>query len=306
MRATLLEIRDLSVSIGGKRILSGAHLAIREREIFGLLGPNGAGKSTTIAAALGLLEPDGGSITMFGRQVTGDIAENRRRLGVLPERTGFYDWMTAGEYLTFFAALHGQDLDDSQRVALLGAVGLRPCTRQRIRTFSQGMRQRLALARTMIGDPMLLILDEPTNGLDPRGRREFHDILRGLASSGVGVLLCTHLLDDVERLCHRIGIIVGGRTVAEGEIGDLLCDTGHPARFRLRLVGDPPKQIEPEVGVSIVAREGDWLILDTDPRMRVDAIWRGLMLSGWPIAEICRKSGGLEDLYLSLTEASAA
>jgi ABC-type multidrug transport system ATPase subunit len=168
------------------------------------------------------------------------------------------------------------------------------------------MRQRLGLARALIADPRLLILDEPTNGLDPRGRRDIHDLLLGLAARGGGILLCTHLLDDVDRLCRRAGIIVAGRTVAEGAIADLMRAANTPLRFRLRLVGKPPACQGDNGHVSVVAQEGDWWVVDLNPALTPDIAWRELLFRGWPIAEIRREGGSIEDFYLALTERRAA
>jgi ABC-2 type transport system ATP-binding protein len=300
----LLELRDLRLSIGNASILRGVDLALEEGEIYGLLGPNGAGKSTTISAALGLRRPDSGKIRMFGQCASGDHPELRRRVGVLPEQNGFHDWMTAADYLAFFARLYGREAPARDIAGRLGAVGLAPRPGQPVGTFSRGMRQRLGLARALIGNPDLLILDEPTNGLDPRGRREIHDILLGLAAEGAGILLCTHLLDDVERLCHRVGIIAGGRSVAEGAIAELTAAPGHRARFELRLCGPAP-----EAGTGpahLVGRRGDWAVVEIDAAASPADTWRDLIARGWPIAEIRRAGGGLEELYLALTEGEAA
>jgi ABC-2 type transport system ATP-binding protein len=300
----LLEIDHLRLSLGGRLILSDVNLDLDAGEIYGILGPNGAGKSTTIGAVLGLLRPEAGSITMFGRSPGNDNSSARRRLGVLPERNGFYDWMPAPDYLRFFASLYGKRLTPPEVAAHLSKIGLAPRAGQSIATFSQGMRQRLGLARALIGDPDLIILDEPTSGLDPRGRREFHDMLLDLARNGAGILLCTHLLDDVDRLCQRVGIMVDGRTVAEGRIADLLRQSGQCSRFRLRLAGEHAEEHGAKGIASIIAREGEWLIVDIDVSATPDRVWRELMFRGWPITEIHREGGGLEDLYLSLTSAA--
>jgi ABC-2 type transport system ATP-binding protein len=302
----LLQIDHLRLSLGGRLILSDVHLELDAGEIYGLLGPNGAGKTTTIGAALGLLRPDSGNITMFGQSQGDENSSARRRLGVLPERNGFYDWMTAEDYLRFFASLYRKRLTPPDVGAHLSKVGLAPHAGQSIGTFSRGMRQRLGLARALIGDPELIILDEPTSGLDPRGRREFHDMLLDLAARGAGILLCTHLLDDVERLCQRVGIIVDGRTVAEGRIADLLRQSRHLSRFRLRLAGGSAWEQRAEGIASIIAREGEWWIVEVEAGAMPDSVWRELMFKGWPITEIHREGGGLEDLYLSLTAKSAA
>ncbi len=306
----LIEIDKLRISLGGAAILHDVHLALGEGEIYGLIGPNGAGKSTTIAVALGLLKPDAGLVRVFGKDPRVAAHEVYGRLGALPEQNGFYDWMSAEEYLAFFAALHERHFGLNEMRRRLSAVGLEPRPQQVIGTYSRGMRQRLGLARALIADPQLLILDEPTNGLDPRGRRDIHDILINLARRGVGILLCTHLLDDVDRLCRRVGIIVNGRTVAEGAIADLIRNENQPVRFRLRLTGEPPVTLDGDdhknAPVSVVAHEGEWCIVDLDPDVTPDTAWRELLFRGWPIAEIRRESGGLEDLYLALTERRAA
>lgn len=302
----LIEIDKLRLSLGGRAILHDVRLSLDEGEIYGLLGPNGAGKSTTIAAALGLLRPDAGRVRVFGKNPRGAAHESYGRLGVLPEQNGFYDWMSGEEYIAFFAALHGRRFSPNHIRKRLSAVGLDPLRRQTIGTYSRGMRQRLGLARALVHDPKLLILDEPTNGLDPRGRREIHDILLDMAGRGVGILLCTHLLDDVDRLCRRVGVIVEGRTVVEGAIADLMSSANQQLRFRLRLAGEPPAAQGENEHVSIVAHEGEWWIVDLSPAVMPDATWRELFFRGWPIAEIRRDGGGLEDLYLTLTERRAA
>jgi ABC-2 type transport system ATP-binding protein len=302
----LIEIDKLRISLGKVAILRDVHLSLCAGEIYGLLGPNGAGKSTTIAVALGLLKPDAGHVRVFGKDPLTANHESYDGLGVLPEQNGFYDWMSAEEYLSFFAALHGRRPGVNEMNRRLSAVGLEPRPRQAIGTYSRGMRQRLGLSRALIADPKLLVLDEPTNGLDPRGRREIHDVLLGLAPRGVGILLCTHLLDDVDRLCRRVGIVVEGRTVAEGAIADLIQNENRLVRFRLRLAGEPPAVLGENEHVHVVAHEGEWWIVDLKPAVTPDAAWRELLFRGWPIAEIRREGGGLEDLYLTLTERRAA
>jgi ABC-2 type transport system ATP-binding protein len=187
---------------------------------------------------------------------------------VLTERNGFYDWITAEEYLGFFAELYGHRLATAELRDRLALVGLELRPGQRIGTFSRGMRQRSGLARALIADPALLILDEPTNGLDPRGRRDIHDVLIGLAGRGVGILLCTHLLDDVDLLRHRIGVIVEGRTVAEGTIAELVRTTGHSARFRVRLAGGLPEICTTDRRITLVAGRANGASLNSTPALR--------------------------------------
>jgi ABC-2 type transport system ATP-binding protein len=303
--AMFLELDDVKLSLGGRPILKGVTLSIGEGEIYGLLGPNGAGKSTTIAAALGLLPISSGRVRLLGLKPSGPGKEAlRARIGAMPEQNGLYEWMSGQSYLHFFAALYqvspGREVKRS-----LERVGLQDVADSAIATYSRGMRQRLALARALINRPRLLVLDEPTNGLDPRGRRELHDIFLGLAAEGTSILLCTHLLDDVERLCSRVGLIVDGRTVAEGQISELVAHHGEQNRFRLSLEGSvsPPKSL---TSFDILGREGDAVLVQVASDTNPAEAWREAFEAGWPIVEINHVEGGLEALYLNLTSAGQA
>ncbi len=295
-----LHLDHVQAAIGSAQILHDISLRIEPGMIYGLLGPNGAGKSTTLAVAIGLLAHNGGTVALFGRDPARSDASLRAAVGMLPEQNGFYDWMTGESYLRFFAGLYGRGATRADIGERLKNVGLEADGGRTIASYSRGTRQRLGLARALIGRPRLLLLDEPTNGLDPRGRRDIHDVLIGLARNGVSILLCTHLLDDVERLCERIGIIVHGRTVADGTIEALLASNQQGLRFRLRLSGPLPDDAR-SAGVTLSEREGDWVVVECDPARRPDETWRELLFRAWPIVEIERVGGGLEALYLDLT-----
>ena len=303
---TLLAIKSLRLVLGTTTVLTDVSLTVGDGEIVGLLGPNGAGKTTTMLAAVGLLRPLSGEVRTLGRDPWREGPELRRRIGVLPDPNGFHDWMTAQDYLAFFARLYGAALDDASIARRLEAVGLAPRPRQQIGAFSRGMRQRLGLARALVADPALLVLDEPTNGLDPRGRREMHDLLAGLARQGVGVLLCTHLLDDVERLCTRACFIANGRTVAEGRIEDLPHSHAGHSRFRLELSGPVPDSAPAPLHVRVLCRDRGWAVVDVDPAVQPDAAWRELRFLGWPIDAITREGGGLEEVYLNVVHTGGA
>ena len=306
----LISVESLKLSINNTPILHDVNLSLREGEIHGFLGPNGAGKSTTINAILGLLKTDSGRIDIFGTQTTSgfDTPVIREQIGVLPEQSGCYEWITAVDYLRFFASLYGRVISDKDLRDRLHRVGLTPKDGQTINMFSRGMKQRLGLARALIANPRLIILDEPTNGLDPRGRRDIHDILASLAAEGVGILLCTHLLDDVERLCSRVGIIVDGRTVAEGSVAELLRNSGHLNRYKLRMTTPPSAEEQSKItdNISIISHDGDWWHLSIAAETSPETVWRELFFRGWEIAEIRREDGGIEDMYLALTEGSTS
>jgi ABC-2 type transport system ATP-binding protein len=299
-----VSVSSLQVDLGGVAILHDVHLSFHAGEIYGLLGPNGAGKTTTIAALLGLVTRSAGEIRVLDMDPARDALRIHRQVGALPEQNGFYGWMTAPDYLRFFDRLHGRRRSDRELQQRLDQVSLPARIGQRIATFSHGMRQRLGLARALLADPALLILDEPTNGLDPRGRREIHDVLLSLSERGIGILLSTHLLDDVERLCHRVGIIVNGRTVAEGAIDALIKASGSSTRFRLRLAGEPPDGRSGNPLIAVGARDGEFCPVELKPGMAPEQAWRELLQRNWPITEIRQEGGGLEDVYLALTEQS--
>ena len=301
----LIEIDHLRLSIGEVPVLHDVCLEVAPGEVVGLLGPNGAGKTTTIAAALGLLRPQGGTVRLMGGDPWTGGAAPRRHVGVLPDPNGFYDWMTAPDYLAFFADLHGATNDAAAIARRMARVGLAPRRGQLIGAFSRGMRQRLGLARALTGDPQLLVLDEPTNGLDPRGRREMHDLLLDLGEQGVGILLCTHILDDVERLCSRVCVIDAGRTVAQGLLADLLAGQNSQLRFRLELAGPLPQGSAAggavPAHVRLLHHAPGHAIVDIDPHVGPPEAWRELFFLGWPIVAIAPEGGGLEALYLALT-----
>lgn len=299
----LLKLENIALSIGGRPILKDVSLEIARGQVYGLLGPNGAGKSTTIAAALGLLSVSSGSVRLFDQDPAAPHAETlRRRVGVMPEQNGLYEWMTGEAYLEFFAKLYGLAMQPSAVRSKLTEVGLSAANGRAISTYSRGMKQRLALARALLARPDLLVLDEPTNGLDPRGRRDIHDIFIELAQRGTAILLCTHLLDDVERLCSHIGILVDGRTVTQGRMSELLAQHGENHRYWLRLATPLAEQnTTPALPLQILAREGDRVLVDVTAGSTPDEAWREAMFRGWTITEIERVGGGLEDLYLALT-----
>lgn len=302
----LIEIRKLKLDIGSHSVLRDVSLTLQKGQIYGLLGPNGAGKSTTISVVTGLRAPTAGSVRVLGLDPAVDALQLHSRIGVLAEQAGFYDWMSAGDYLRWFASLYQNNLDKTEIARLLGRVGLERQNPAPIDTYSRGMRQRLGLARALINQPELLILDEPTNGLDPRGRREIHDVLLDLsANHGVGILLCTHLLDDVDRLCTRIGIIAQGRTRLEGSIADLLSEQRAAVRYRLRVEPGEVAQRLP-ADITLLARTGDWWHVEIDSAIEPASAWRKLLDAGLRINEIHHEGGGLEELYMSATEAKEA
>ncbi|MBN1420956.1 MAG: ABC transporter ATP-binding protein [Planctomycetes bacterium] len=207
-------------------------LAVRRGEVVGLLGPNGSGKSTTIELLLGLLDPTRGIASVLGHHPR-DVRV-KHRIGYLPEESPFYRYLTGRETLDFFGRIFGLAPRERRRRVdrLIDLVGLGEAARRRVGEYSKGMGRRIGMAQALINDPDLVILDEPTAGLDPIGAREVKDLIRELRRRGKTVLLSSHLLADVEDVCDRIAILYGGRLRAEGAVADLL---GRPDGSRMRL-----------------------------------------------------------------------
>jgi ABC-2 type transport system ATP-binding protein len=209
-----LAVRDLQKRYGRRWALHGVDLEVGDGELVGLLGPNGAGKSTLVKAACGLVRPTAGQVEVCGAPAGSAAA--RARIGYLAELFRFPGWATADELLQLHQRLAGSDGGAAERAELLELVGLADAARTPIEQMSKGMQQRLGIAQALVGAPRLLLLDEPTSALDPAGRRTVRDLLAELRRRGVAVLLNTHLLSEVERVCDRVAIIDRGRLVAVG------------------------------------------------------------------------------------------
>jgi len=209
-----LAARDLAKRYGETTALAGVGLEVGEAELVGLLGPNGAGKSTLTKIACGLVRPSAGTVEVCGHPA--GSASAREALGYLAELFRFPGWMSAEELLSLHQRLAGSDGDVGERHELLELVGLSDAAAVRVEAMSKGMQQRLGIAQALVGRPRLLLLDEPTSALDPVGRRIVRGLLVELRRRGVSVLLNSHLLSEVERVCDRVAILDGGSVVAEG------------------------------------------------------------------------------------------
>lgn len=220
----LLLAEDLRKSYGPRLALRGLSFTLRAGRILGFLGPNGAGKTTSIRILTTTLEPSAGHFVVDG--IDSDQPDRiRQKIGVLPESLGFPSHMTGIEYLTFFGELYGRTATDARAhgLTLLNDVGLSQRATSRIGTYSHGMRQRLGIARALVNDPIVVFLDEPTLGLDPRGQQELLALVRRIAQErGAGVVLCSHLLSEIEGICDDVVIMNLGQVVASGSVADVL------------------------------------------------------------------------------------
>ena len=276
------------------KILKGITFAVREGEIFGYLGPNGAGKTTTIKCLLGLIRPDAGTIEILGRSHLSP--RSREPLGFLPENPYFYDYLTAREFLSFTADLFGIGRPEkNERIAkLLALVGLERAADLPLRKFSRGMLQRAGLAQALINEPKLVILDEPLGGMDPIGRKEIRDIIVRFKDQGRTVFFTSHILQDIEMICDRVAIIVGGRIVKEGALRDLVSER---VLFTEAIVAGLAPEAFAGIGESVSA-QGDRVLLRIFDESKVDEVLdlvrahRGRLLSLSPRTET------LEDIFV--------
>jgi len=302
---------NLSKSYRNFRAVNSLTIDVRPGDIFGFLGPNGAGKTTTIRMLCGLLSPTSGHSEVAGLDIVKDSLKIRSIIGLLPESSGFYNWMGAEEYLLYFAALYKIDAHLGKKRAkdLLERVGLASKSFVPISYYSRGMKQRLGLARTLINEPKILFLDEPTLGLDPKGQQDIQKTLLELnREKGVTIFLSSHALSEVSSLCNRIAIVNRGRLVAKGSIEELRKLAGNSGGLVVRILNSPRAQKEVsnlpyriqtnttdnnkliDVNISDVVSESANEITDRFEK------------AGLQIYEIRRMGMSLQDVYFKLIE----
>jgi ABC-2 type transport system ATP-binding protein len=274
------DCRQLSKRYGGTVALAGVDLEVQPGELVGLLGPNGAGKSTLVKIACGLVRPSGGEAQVAGEPAGSPAA--RATIGYLAELFRFPEWLRADELLALHQRLAGSDGGADERRELLELVELTDAAGTRVGAMSKGMQQRLGIAQALVGTPRLLMLDEPTSALDPVGRRVVRDLLLELKRRGVAVLLNSHLLSEVERVCDRVAILVGGRIVARGSPAEL-------ARAR-------GVEVDLEAGVRAYPEA---------LREEVPEIVAQLVAAGERVYGVRVLSSTLEDTYLEAVEAAS-
>jgi ABC-2 type transport system ATP-binding protein len=312
MEENIIELTDLTKKYGSFTAVDQLNLTIRKGEIFGLLGPNGAGKSTTILMMLGLTEPTSGSVKVCGIDSTMNPIEVKTKVGYLPEDVGFYDDRTGFENLIYTARLNSISGKEAAKKAeqLLIRVGLFDAAEKKTGKYSRGMRQRLGLADVLIKNPDVIILDEPTLGIDPTGVREFLELITRLSKEeGLTVLFASHHLHQVQQVCDRVGLFVKGKLLAEGDIQALsqklftnspyiveagISQTAFPGKENTTgWLSDLLRHID---GLTTVNRINDIFQVECSRDVTTE-IARAIVESGAGLIHLNRKEYGLDDIY---------
>ncbi|WP_424930462.1 ATP-binding cassette domain-containing protein [Amaricoccus tamworthensis] len=285
-----LTISHLTKAFGGVKALSDVSLNVAPGERVALLGHNGAGKSTLMKIILGLTAVDSGEISVCGSLPGSAVA--RAEVAYLPENVTFHSALTGLEHITFYLRLRREPV--SAAMALLDKVGLGHAANRRIGTYSKGMRQRVGLAQALIGHPSILVLDEPTSGLDPVSRRDFYELLDGLAADGAAILLSSHALTEVEARTDRLLILSGGRMVAEGSLQDLRREAALPVSMHIAAINGYDSDILAALPNSI--RVGDSLHVTCAQDQKLQTLAHVAALKG-KVADIDVVPPSLEDIY---------
>ncbi len=305
-----IETRDLTKRYGDVTVVDRLNLHVKEQEVFGLLGPNGAGKTTTILMLLGLTEPAAGTVRVFDYNPIREPIKVKRVVGYLPEVVGFYDSLTARENLRFIADLNNLSPAETEKRIdeTLQLVGLTEERDMVISKFSRGMRQRLGIADVLIKQPKLVILDEPTSGLDPQGINQLLDLIAGLPGKGTSVLLSSHQLHQVQRVCHRVGILSKGKMVVEGAIEQLGREALAGGRYLIEVETAEPKAGLAEIikkiqGVEKVEVDGVVLKISTGSDLR-SQISRAILETGALLVQMKVHEFSLDDIYMKYFQES--
>ncbi len=278
-------------------------LEVRRGRVYGFLGPNGAGKTTTIALVLGLIAPTEGYAEILGLDGRTHLSEALHRVGAILEGQAYYPLLSARENLRIWSAVSG-GVTEERTEEMLELVGLAARAGDKVRTYSQGMKQRLALAAALLHDPELLVLDEPTNGLDPAGMREFRDLIKELGRRGKTVFVSSHLLSEVEQMCDDVGIVKNGQLVTQGSVVELV----RRGESLLMRTTDPDGALG-VLGaidwVGKVTRQDDHLVVEA-PLERAAELSRALAERQIYLAELRPRESTLEDVFLEVTRDEGA
>lgn len=311
-REIVLSVNGLKKRIGRKMIIHDVSFDVRAGEVFGFLGPNGSGKTTTIRMLTSLIRPTAGEVLICGDDLVRHPERALRHVGSIVENPEMYDFMTGWENLEHFARM--QKGITRQRIAeVTEIVGLTQRIHDKVKTYSLGMRQRLGIAQALLNRPKLLILDEPTNGLDPLGIKELRAFIRNLADEGMALFISSHLLSEIQLMCDRVAIIARGRVIAVGEVEELVAQADtytlwkldDPVAGRNMLAENPDirmiREEEHRIDDAVLAAMPDAIVTVMD-EARIPAMVSRFVEAGIGVQAVQRVSPTLEELFLRLTE----
>ena len=290
----ILEIKNISKSYGQLQALDDFSLTVRKGEICGILGPNGSGKTTTLGILLDILKADSGSFFWFGKHPD---EKQRRKIGALLEAPAFYPYLSAVKNLRIIADIKGSSYDQIDEI--LDVVSLTSRKHSKFNTFSLGMKQRLAIAAALLGNPEVLILDEPTNGLDPKGIAEIRNLILDVGRRGVTILLASHLLDEVQKVCSHVIVLEKGKKITDGNVKEVLNEK--PA---FELASDDNsllKRVLEETGwFSDVVLEGDYVIATIKDQISASSLNKVLTRKDIYLTHLTQRKESLEKYFLDL------
>ncbi len=305
----LITAEDLTRAYGSKVAVNHLNLQVRKGEVFGLLGPNGAGKTTTILMLLGLTEPTLGSAKIDGLDCTRQAMKVKRITGYLPDNVGFYPDMTGRQNLRFTGHLNGLDDETIEKRIdlLLEKVGMTDAADRKTATYSRGMKQRLGIADVLMKDPEVIIMDEPTLGLDPSGMQEFLHLIRQLAvEDGRTILVSSHQLYQIQQICDRVGIFVEGNLIACGTLSELSEQIAKEGHYKMDIEAEPLDDkmlgfISGLQGVSAITREKNTFSIEANRDLRKE-MTAYLGENGYTILSMRQRGGDLDEIYSSYFE----
>ncbi|WP_433620120.1 ABC transporter ATP-binding protein [Paenibacillus cellulositrophicus] len=309
----VLSVEHVKKKIGRKWIIHDVTFDVREGEVFGFLGPNGAGKTTTIRMLVDLIKPTSGTIRVCGYDVNKNQEQALRFVGSIVENPEAYTYLTGWENLEHFARMQ-RGIDRQRIQEVVDIVRLDQRIHDKVSTYSLGMRQRLGIAQALLGRPKLLILDEPTNGLDPKGIKELRQFIRQLADEGLAVFVSSHLLSEIQLLCDRVAIISKGRVLAVGPVEELVSENAQYVIWDLSSVGEGRSLLSRQAGVevisdaeevlddAIIAGMGQEAIVTRMDEQLVASIVRQLVSAGIEVKGVHKINPTLEQLFLKMTE----
>jgi ABC-2 type transport system ATP-binding protein len=306
MMSVVLETRGLRKRYGNVVALEGLDLTVHRGEVFGFLGPNGAGKTTFTKCVTGFVRPNAGSVSILGRDALAEPTETAHHIGLVPDQYDFYPNLTGRQHLDFYGRLFGMDAETrSARIAeVLAIVRMEENADRRVKGYSHGMKQRICIAQAIMHKPELILFDEPTNGLDPKGAYELRELIKGLAKDGTTVFLNSHQLNEVEQTCTRVAIMDRGvlRTVAS--VAELRSRAGAAAgTIQIRLLNPGDKVLGAVQKVAPAARlEGDTLTFAGSDQEAAQAVAAAVKAGGL-VAKVANSSSSLEQAFLDTLRA---